>query len=166
MRFFTVHLPPGGGMGKPDPALERAVFVRDGFHFWAFLLGLLWCLWRGLWLPALAILALSAALVGMGRLLQVSSDMQMLAQLVLALLIGLEAPNLRRFGLRRHGYADRGSIAASDLTEAEAVFFARAPSPGAEPKAASSPAAPDQPFLGRAPGAQEVVGLFPEYRGR
>jgi hypothetical protein len=90
----------------------------------------------------------------------------MLAQLVLALLIGLEAPNLRRFGLRRHGYADRGSIAASDLTEAEAVFFARAPSPGAEPKAASSPAAPDQPFLGRAPGAQEVVGLFPEYRGR
>ena len=26
------------------------MFVRDGFYFWAFLLGPLWMLWRRLWL--------------------------------------------------------------------------------------------------------------------
>ena len=31
-----------------DP--ERFVFVRDGFYFWAFLLGPVWMLWRRLWL--------------------------------------------------------------------------------------------------------------------
>ncbi len=56
--------------------------------------------------------------------------------------------------------SDRGSIAASDLTEAEAFSSARAPSPEPKPKAASSPAAPDQPFLGRAPGARRGRRTF------
>ena len=34
--------------GRRDP--ERFVFVRDGFHFWAFLLAPLWLLWHRLWL--------------------------------------------------------------------------------------------------------------------
>ncbi|MFI4994428.1 MAG: DUF2628 domain-containing protein [Hyphomicrobiales bacterium] len=164
MRLFTVHLPVASGSGKPE--FERAEFVRDGFHVFAFLLSVIWCLWRGLWIPALAILVLSAALLGIGRLLHLPSDTQILVQIVLAILVGLEASNLRRFGLRRRGFIDAGGVAARDLPEAEAIFFdrvalemsrARGFAPNAMP--GGTPAAPGR-------GAEEVIGLFPEYRGR
>src|SRR6516162_3884533 len=104
MRLFTVHLP---ALTGPQKALEGAVFVRDGFHFWAFLLGVFWCLWRGLWVAAIAVLLAAAALYGIGRALHVAPGTQLLMQLVLALLVGLEAGNLQRFGLRRRGYGWR-----------------------------------------------------------
>jgi hypothetical protein len=163
MRLFTVHLPMLAGSGQP--ALERAELVRDGFHPLAFLLGPFWCLWRGLWIAALAILVLSGALLAIGRLLHVSSGTQALAQIVLAFLVGLEAPNLRRIGLRRQGYVDGGIVAANDLTEAEAVFFARAAAPGQE-AAAVSHAAQGRSLSVLGHGHEDVVGLFPEYRGR
>jgi Protein of unknown function (DUF2628) len=166
MRLFTVYLPQDSSAAPREHALDGAVFVRDGFHFWAFLLGPLWCLWRGLWLPALAILALGAVLAGIGRALQLPSETQILTQLVLALLVGLEAPNLRRFGLRRRRYVERGGVAARDLTDAEAIFFGHAASPQPEPQPASPPSAPEPGFHRRGPAGEEVVGLFPEYRGR
>ena len=53
MPAYTVHEPPlreakSVGEAAPDP--ERFVFVRDGFHFWAFLLGPLWMLAHRMWL--------------------------------------------------------------------------------------------------------------------
>jgi hypothetical protein len=164
MRLFTVHLPPSGG--ATQPALDGAVFVRDGFHFWAFVLGPLWCVWRGLWLPALVIIALSAVLVGIGRALHLSPETQIMALIVPALLVGFEAANLRGFGLRRRGYVDRGSIVASDLSEAEAIFFRQAASPQAGPWPGAMPPAPERGVPKRGPAGEDVVGLFPEYRGR
>jgi Protein of unknown function (DUF2628) len=166
MRLFTVYLPQNSSAAPHEHALDGAVFVRDGFHFWAFLLGSLWCLWRGLWLPALAILALGAVLAGIGLALQLPPETQILTQLVLALLVGLEAPDLRRFGLRRRGYVERGSVAARDLTDAEAIFFGHAASPQPEPQPGFPPSAPQPGFHRRGLAGEEVVGLFPEYRGR
>ena len=62
MPTYTVHQPPPR-KGEAASAPERFVFVRDGFHFWAFLLGPLWMLR----LPAVArrscsIVAVAAAL--------------------------------------------------------------------------------------------------------
>ncbi|SDR62735.1 Protein of unknown function [Rhizobiales bacterium GAS191] len=162
MRLFTVHLPALAGSGK---ALEGAEFVRDGFHVSAFLLSVFWCLWRGLWIPALAILVACAALYGIGRALHVSPGTQFLVQLVLALLVGLEAANLRRFGLRRRGYLDGGIVAAHDRIEAEEIYFHRAVPPLPKEASAPPPASPG-PMAGRRQGTDEVVGLFPEYRGR
>jgi len=167
MRLYTVLLRPDG---RAEAALERAVFVRDGFHFWAFLLGPLWCLWHGLWLAALAVIVLSGALIAIGAALQLSPEMQFLPQLVLAIIVGLEAGNLRRFGLRRRGFLERGSVAARDLAEAEAIFFADAaspgPGPGPEPQPPAQPATPQPGFSKSGARDEEVVGLFPEYRGR
>jgi uncharacterized protein DUF2628 len=166
MRLFTVYLPQNGSAKMSERGFDGAVFVRDGFHFWAFVLGPLWCLWRALWLPALAILALGAVLMGIGHALHLSLQTQILTQVVLAIAVGLEAPNLRRFGLRRRGYVEDGSLAARDLTEAEAIFFSQAASSQPAPQPASSPPAPEPVFAGRAPAGEDVVGLFPEYRGR
>ena len=166
MRLFTVLLPPIGSAKTSGSVLEGAVFVRDGFHFWAFLLGPLWCLWHGLWLAALAFLALSFALIAIGSGFHLSTQMQILAQLVLAFLIGLEAGNLRRFGLRRRGFVERGSVAARNLSEAEAIFFADTHLSEPEPQPASPPPPPAPGFSKRGAAGEEVVGLFPEYRGR
>ena len=49
MPTFTVHAPPPR-QGETTSAPERFVFVRDGFHAWAFLLTPLWLLLHRLWL--------------------------------------------------------------------------------------------------------------------
>ena len=58
MPVYTVHAP--SDVTLRDEA-DKFVFVRDGFHFWAMLLGPLWLLWKRLWLVLLgqAILALA-----------------------------------------------------------------------------------------------------------
>ena len=57
MPVYTVHEPPR----RDDELLahtSRFVFVRDGFHFWAFLLAPLWMLRHRLWLELIAYLLL------------------------------------------------------------------------------------------------------------
>src|SRR5258708_38527534 len=50
MPIYTVHAPTADTAGIA--ATDRFAFVRDGFHFWAALLGPLWLAWHRL-LPAL-----------------------------------------------------------------------------------------------------------------
>ena len=49
MPTYTVHAPPPR-RGETTSAPERFVFVRDGFHVWAFILAPLWLLAHRLWL--------------------------------------------------------------------------------------------------------------------
>jgi hypothetical protein len=163
MRFYTVHLPVAAGSGAP--IFERAEFVRDGFNGFAFLFSAAWCLWKGLWLAALMVIILGAALLGIGRALHLPGDAQFWLIFVLALLVGLEASSFIRFRLRRHGYVDAGSVAAAHIGDAEAIFFARmADEMGASGR--PGPAEASGGVMGRRPHAEDVVGLFPEYRGR
>ncbi len=61
MSVYTVHEPPlRGADASAEP--ERFVFVRDGFHWWAFLLAPLWMLWHRLWLVFVIYLVVVAAL--------------------------------------------------------------------------------------------------------
>jgi hypothetical protein len=49
MKIYTVHEPsPRKGEVTADP--DRIRFIRDGFYFWAFVLGPVWMLWHRLWL--------------------------------------------------------------------------------------------------------------------
>ena len=79
-----------------------------------------------------------------------------------ALFIGAEASSLLRFSLTRRGYVDAGSVAATDRNEAEQPFFARYAQGAAD--AARASGASTTAIPGR--GSDEVVGLFPEFRGR
>ena len=47
MSIYTVHMK---ATSDEPSAFERAVFVRDGFGWWAFLFGPLWLLWNRAWL--------------------------------------------------------------------------------------------------------------------
>jgi hypothetical protein len=173
MAVYTVHEPPlKRDQSAPDP--ERFIFVRDGFAFWAFLLGPLWMLRHRLWLVFTGYVVLTVALQLGLRAIGASSAVTALVSFLIALLIGLEAATLRRFTLSRRGWKNVGIVVGDDLDAVERRFFdawVDNPPDGGEPRRVS-PAASAVPILRRpqgslqaspqAPGSSDVIGLFPE----
>ena len=164
MAVYTVHQPPLKKYeAAPDPV--RFAFVRDGFSFWAFLLGPLWMLRHRMWLVLLGYIAVAAAMhIGL-RLVGASSGGSLFAGFMLAVLIGMEAGTLRRFTLGRRGWRNVGTIVGSDRDTVERRFFdswvrgdTLAPISPVTPHAAG-PAAPAH--RGASP-ATDVIGLFPQ----
>jgi Protein of unknown function (DUF2628) len=164
MSIYTVHVPsPTTEKSAPEP--ERFIFVRDGFSFWAFLLGPLWMLWHRLWLVFICYLVLVALLhIGL-HMIGASTAVTFAADALLALLVGFEAATLRRLTLARRHWDNVGIVVGDDVEAAERRFFdawvrhvPRAPgSPTAVAPVASGP------VLGGP--ATEIVGLFPQPGG-
>jgi Protein of unknown function (DUF2628) len=168
MPTYTIHAPPpksGAAIGDP----ERFVFVRDGFHFWAFALAPLWLLLRRLWL-ALAIYVIGYGLLGIGiALLGASASVQLLVNLLVALLIGFEASSIRRWTLTRRGWTTLGFVVGEDAEMAEQRFFARwvqhTPDTSAVPPVPPEPKH-STPIRRGPPSPSDVIGLFPEPGGQ
>jgi hypothetical protein len=164
MPVYTVHEPPRSGRHRDDDALAhstRFVFVRDGFHFWAFLLGPLWMLRHRLWLEFIAYCVFAAGLTFALTRLGVPAGAAP-AALLLALLIGMEASSLRRWKLTRRGFTNLGVVVGDGLEDAERRFFdgwVTQPEPPMPPPAASPFARPSAP-------SNDIVGLFPQPEAR
>jgi hypothetical protein len=158
MRIYTVHEPPPRRR-ETAASPDRFAFVRDGFHFWAFVLGPLWMLWHRLWLVLLIYVVLTAAVQFGLFALGVSSAATFAVGFLIALLIGFEAATLRRWTYTRRRWHNLGPVVAPTLEAAEHRFFdswvaraaVHAPPPATMPIPASSP---------------EVIGLFPEPQSR
>jgi hypothetical protein len=170
MSIYTVHEPPSKPDGStPDP--DRFVFVRDGFSFWAFLLGPLWMLRHRLWLVFVGYVIVAVALqVGL-RLIGASSGVIITVSLLLALLVGFEAATLRRFTLARRRWKNVGIVVADDLESAERRFFdAWIDNPWSDPARVDTsvgggwrPSFATGMATARGPqGSSEVLGLFPQ----
>ena len=156
MKIYTVHVPVRrDGEVSTDPARFR--FVRDGFYFWAFLLGPIWMLWHGLWLVLLMYLVFTTALMAGLMVLGVSSVVQFAVGFLIAVLIGCEAGSLRRWSLRRR-WTQAGPVAAPDLESAERRFFES----WTDGAASLPPLAPLPPTMPIAPSSPDVLGLFPQ----
>jgi len=175
MSVYTVYEPPlKAHQSAPDP--ERFVFVRDGFSFWAFLLGPWWMLRHRLWLAFVCYVILAVALSIALRLIGASAAVAIIAGALFSLLVGFEAATLRRFGLARRGWRNVGIVVGDDVESAERRFFdawanktwanktwanktsAERPSVDGVPRA-SSPATGVP--MARRPSS-EVIGLFPQ----
>ena len=155
MTTYMVFEPPAG-RGDPAARAERIVFVPDRFSWGAFLLAPLWMLWRRLWLIFLAYLMLMAAVMVGLRFAGVGPDARFLVMALIALLVGFEAANLRRWALLRDSWRERGPIIGHDLAAAERRFFDAYVA--AEGPAKPAPAAPPA----SRPAASDVIGLFPQ----
>src|SRR5687768_8858362 len=107
MAIYTVHEPPlKHREARRGP--DRFAFVRDGFHFWAFLLAPLWMVWHRLWLAFVVfVVAMITVQAGL-TLLGVADDARFFAYLPLAILVGLEAGTLRRRKLQWKGWREAG----------------------------------------------------------
>jgi hypothetical protein len=164
MPTYTVHAPPPR-QGETRSAPERFLFVRDGFHFWAFLLAPVWLLLRHMWL-AFAIYVAAAALLGVGfAMLRVSATTQFLVWLLIALLVGLEASSIWRWTLARRDWTTLGFVVGEDAEIAEQRFFGEW-SRRAAGGPTSPPASPEPkystPVRRGPPSPSDVIGLFPE----
>ena len=166
MPVYTVHAPKSVGL-EPLAATDRFVFVRDGFHFWAFVAGPLWLLFHRLWLALIGYLVLSfVAEVALSKL-GVPSGPRMLAMFLIALLMGFEASSLRRWSLSRGRWRQLDVVVADRPEAAERRFFDRLTAAGrpretySNDRGAPPPTrhVPAQPF---SRGPEDVIGLFPQ----
>ncbi len=161
MPVYTVHEPPPRSASALADT-ERYVFVRDGFHWWAFLLTPLWMLRHRLWLVLVIYLVITAALDGLLRGLGASAFLILLTGALISLLIGFEASTLRRYTLSRRHWRNVGVVSGDRLEDAEQRFFAAwVDDPSARSRVVP-PMPPAAPPSAAGPDAPAVVGLFPE----
>jgi hypothetical protein len=175
MPVYTVHLPsrglrsetsgfalPGGLAPRPalasEAALVDAVFVPEGFSRAAFFLGPFWLARHRLWLELLVWLVVFGVLAS-GASPFIGLGTSFMIGVVLEILLGLEANNLRRGKLARLGYQLVDVAAGAAREDAERSFYQRAfetsPVPPEPAKGGARP-----PPLPPNPQA-EVLGLFP-----
>lgn len=146
---------------------ERFMFVRDGFHFWAFVLAPLWLLLHRLWLALLIYVVGYGALSFGLAIARVSLSSQLIVGLLIALLMGFEASSIWRWTLNRRGWTTLGFVVAGDAETAERRFFAEW-----QKRAADAPSVPateprySAPVRRGPPSPSDVIGLFPEPGGQ
>jgi ribosome modulation factor len=122
LHTYTVHEPADGSRDRLERA-EELVFVRDGFSWGAALLTPFWMIAHGLWL---ALLGYLVVLVGLEVLLWATGLAQQAGGWAIAalhLLIGFEGDAIRRWTLRRRGYALAGSVSGRSRDECERRFI-------------------------------------------
>ena len=171
MPVYTVHGPTTNG--ADFAATDRFAFVRDGFHFWAAVLGVVWLAWHRLWLALLGWIVLMAIIdFGMVKL-GVGGGTILLVDILLALLLGFEAASLERWTLSRRNWRQLDIVVADDAESAERRFFDRwtarqrglgndqlAVDRGAPPPTRNIPG---QPFSKPPPlPDSDIIGLFPD----
>jgi Protein of unknown function (DUF2628) len=169
MPVYTVHAPVDAGV-EAQHAADRFVFVRDGFHFWAFLLGPLWLAWNRLWLALIGYILMIAAVEVALSQLRVGAGARFALMLLIALLMGLEAASLRRWTLSRRRWRQLDVVVADAEDAAERRFFDRWTSGGdrsAVDRGAPPPTrdVPNQPFARPPSSHGDIVGLFPQPGG-
>ena len=171
MPVYTVHAPFANGADLR--ATDKFVFVRDGFYVWATLLGVVWLAWHRLWLALLGWIA-ALAVIDLGMIALGAGLMAvLLANGLIALLMGFEAASLRRWTLSRGNWRQLDVVVGDDEEAAERRFFdrwtARQRGPGydqlATERGGPPPTrdVPGQPFSKPPPLQQsEIIGLFPQ----
>ncbi len=118
--IYTVHENPD----RDEPS-ERMILVREGFSFWAFLLGLLWLLANRLWIPAILYVLFIVALMEGGARLGMGETMLSVWQVGSQVLLGLLAHDLQRWQLARRGYALRDVVVGESELLAERRAYDR-----------------------------------------
>jgi hypothetical protein len=170
VKFYTVH----ENAARPDPD-ERISFVKEGLIWAAFLVPVLWLLYKRAWIglpvyagaaagfvgllyvgglpgPLVALAGLALICGAPGALLFASSSPLAVFGLLFAALCGFEAGDVLRFSLARRGYRVVGVVGGKSETEAELSYFSAygLPAGGSAPSRG--------PWGGRDPGGKGPGG--------
>jgi hypothetical protein len=123
MPVYTVHAPVTNNMDFR--ATDRFAFVRDGFHVWAAVFGVVWLAWHRLWLALFGWIVLMTVIDIAFVRLGVNGVIVLLVDVLLALLLGFEATSVRRWTLSRRKWRQLDIVVAEDEEAAERRFFDR-----------------------------------------
>lgn len=117
-KLYTIHENP-----EMEDASDRVEFVREGFSLTGFVFSIFWLLYHRLWLPALAYLVLLGALAYVAETQMLAEEAVTVVQLMLQLLLGTVAFDLKRWALGRRGYRMAGVVAAGNSTQAGQRYY-------------------------------------------
>jgi hypothetical protein len=161
---YLLHLPQAAYQGEMA-VLEKAVLIRDGFSWGAFVFTFLWFFWNRLWLVGFGVLVLMFASGAIMDALELPAPLMIVMQGLLSLLIGFEANHLKSWTLNRRGKPLMDAVLATSVDEAETKSFARWLEPHHKTASPSSPSpspSPSAASVKTVPAMPAVIGLFPE----
>lgn len=122
MLVYTVYEP-----GKPAKSLEEraedVIFVKEGFSWLGFFVAPLWLLINRLWIEFLLAVILTGGIAAGLVELGLGEQGPGIANLLLALIVGFEGNDLKRWRLERKGYVYLASVAGRNTEECERRFF-------------------------------------------
>lgn len=119
---FTVHEPPKPAGTKLERA-EQLLFVRDGFSWRALLFGPFYFLFRAEWLSLVLYIIVAIALSVLLRLFSAGNEWTGWMMLLLNVIAGFEATDLKRWSLARRGWREIAAVGGRDQDDAERRFF-------------------------------------------
>lgn len=161
MAIHVVMEPPASA-GKD--ASENAVFIRDGFYFFGFIMPVLWLLWHRLWLEAVVTFAATLGLAAVSEWAGLTFAAPLLP-LLISLYVGLEGGALRIARLRRAGWREWGTIEADSTEDAEARYIYADVPVAADRQPATATSSAPSPATARAQPSGAALGLL-QYPGR
>ena len=149
------------------------MFVRDGFHFWAAVPGVIWLIWNRLWLALIGWIVADAVDRFRHGALGAGSGAILFVDVLIALLMGFEAASLQRWTLSRRNWRQLDIVVADDEEAGRAPLLrsldrqaARAGNDQSAVDRGGPPPTrhvPGQPFSRPPPLPQGgIIGLFPE----
>ncbi|MBH0238771.1 DUF2628 domain-containing protein [Methylobrevis albus] len=158
MKLYTVHLPPETPAAK---AADKALFIRDGFSWFALVLPFVYVLWHRMWWVLLGVVAAAGAIEVAARAAGPAAGT--ILSIVFALAFATEANGLRRWTLARKGWRYAGTTVGGSLEEAERRFFETGVPAAAtgRPLPAPAQAAPRPGLAAR----DSIIGLGPGFAG-
>jgi hypothetical protein len=154
MASYVVMEPPGRD--------GEAMLVRDGFHFFAFLIPFGWLLWHRLWFEGLIALGAALALSMLGSVVGFTTAAPLLSVLV-GIYVGLEGTTLKVNAFARRGWREWGVVEADNAEDAEIRYLSAAY--GDEPTDELWLAPPLRPSGRAVPNSGLALGML-TYPGR
>lgn len=120
LKLYTVHTKPGS-----DHTLDKPVFLREGFNWFAFLFTFFWALTHRLWVFALAILLANVAVVMAMRFGYVHQLSGGVVQFALQIMVGFMANDALRSAMQKRGYIFQDLTSGESRLGAELRYFDR-----------------------------------------
>lgn len=119
-KIYTVHINP-----SETNAIEKAVFIREGFNIFAFLFGMFWAAYHRMWLMAIALVIIMAFFGSAEELKWFDAASLAIIHLTFNFIIGFQANDLRRTHLSRRGYIMSDVVVSDNELRAQQRYFDR-----------------------------------------
>lgn len=118
MKIYTVHIKKGD-----ENPLEGAVFVKEGFAFFAAIFQLLWTLYNKMWFYSLVVFAISLCFVVAEKYAIINVDVASFLKIGFLVYVGYSANDWYRNTIAKKGYIFFEIVSANNEMEAQQKFL-------------------------------------------
>ena len=174
--IYTVH--------EPDPApvdpiarADATVFVKEGFAWLALIMPFLWLLFHRLWWALLGFVIIGVLIAMIPTLVGGNLAMGSYPSLLVNVVMGFIANDLRRWTLARRGFVQVATVQGANREAAEFRYFASLETDTSHSVPTALPASSETadrpgPWRSQGPakspmasGDPAIIGMFPEPEG-